>query len=397
MTAQTRFGDRLTTIVAAVCVLALLLMGSLWWVTLGRAGTVLTAYFDRTVGVYPGSDVRVLGITVGEVDTVRPRGGRVKVELTVDREVPIAANVRAAVVTPSMVSDRYIQLAPAYDSGPKLASGAVLGRDRTAEPVELDQLYDSVNKLSTTLGPNGANKNGALSDALDTAAANLAGNGERFGNTIRRLGEAARTLSNSRGDLFATVDNLSRFTKALVESDGDLRVFSERLAGVSGYLAEDSERFGTALSSLGNAMGQVRGFIANNKDLIKSNVDKLADVSKALAEQRGALAEVLDVAPVGMTNFLNTYDAASGSFSVRGALNDLAYPPVLMICRTIQAGTPKQLPKVVGDLCEQLAPLLDGTLRLPSPAEVLGSIQDGKLPPLPLPLAGQPVVRGGGS
>lgn len=397
MTPRTYFGARLTTIVSACCVLALLLMGSLWWVTLGSTGTAITAYFARAVGVYPGSDVRVLGIKVGTVESVQPRGARVQVRLTVDREVPVAANVRAAVVTPSMVSDRYIQLTPAYQSGPELAGGTVLPESRTAMPVELDQLYDSVNRLSTTLGPDGANKNGALSNALDTAAANFSGNGERFGQTIRQLGKAAETLSNSRGDLFGTVRNLSTFTKALADSDGEMRTFSTRLAGVSGYLAEDSQKLGVALDSLGKAMTQVRSFITDNKDLVKSNVDNLADVTKALAGQRGALAEVLDVAPVGMTNFLNTYDAASGSFSVRGALNDLAYPPALMICRTIRAATPVPLPRAVGDLCEGLAPLLDGTLKLPSLAEVLGSIQDGRLPPLPLPLTGQPIVRGGGS
>lgn len=39
----------------------------------------VTAYFPRTVGIYPGSDVRVLGVRVGEVTRIVPEGGRVRV------------------------------------------------------------------------------------------------------------------------------------------------------------------------------------------------------------------------------------------------------------------------------------------------------------------------------
>ncbi len=121
-----------------------------------RAGTTkITAYFDKSVGIYEGSDVRVLGVKVGSVDGVEPQGDQVKVDMRVDRGVDIPADAKAAQVTPSVVSDRYIQLAPAYTGGEKMASGAVISRDRTATPVEVDQLYASIEELSTALGRTG--------------------------------------------------------------------------------------------------------------------------------------------------------------------------------------------------------------------------------------------------
>jgi ABC-type transporter Mla subunit MlaD len=193
------------------------------------------------------------------------------------------------------------------------------------------------------------------------------------------------------------VDNLSKFTKALADSDAQVRTFNDRLADVTGYLAEDRDELGTALSSLGTALGEVQGFIEQHKDKISTNVDKLTGVTQALADQRAAIAEILDVAPLAMSNFLSTYDAASASFAIRGNLNELTYPPVLMLCRTVEAGTPKQLPKTLTDLCKQLAPYIDGTLKLPSAAEALAALQQGKLPPLPLPLVGMAgPFQGGG-
>jgi ABC-type transporter Mla subunit MlaD len=247
-------------------------------------------------------------------------------------------------------------------------------------------LAASVNDLTTALGPNGANAQGALSSVLDTAAANLNGNGELLGDTIRKLSDAASTLSNSSGDLFTTVDNLQKFTKALADSDTQVRAFNDKLAGVTGFLSDDRDQLGQALSSLATALTQVQGFVADSKDALSSNVDKLTGVTQALVDQRAAVAEILDVAPLAMSNFLSTYDAASGSFAIRGNLNELTYPPALLVCRTIAASTPAQLPKALSDLCKQLAPIIDGTLKLPSPAEVVGALEAGKLPPLPLPL-----------
>jgi hypothetical protein len=105
-----------------------------------------------------------------------------------------------------------------------------------------------------------------------------------------------------------------------------------------------------------------------------------------LVDQRSSLAEVLDVAPVGATNFINSYDAASGTIAVRDNLNEITNPPILTVCRLISASTPKQIPDALGSICKELAPILDGTLGLPSISQTIASLQQGELPPLPLPL-----------
>lgn len=395
MTFRTRTQRDAYRIGVLACVLALVLAGSLWWIGTPAAGTRITAYFAKAVGVYPDSEVKVLGVGVGRITAVEPVGDRVRVELTVDDGVEIPADAHAVVVAPSLVSDRYVQLTPAYESGPVMASGTRIPLSRTDTPVELDDLTASVNELATALGPNGANADGALSDVLDTAAANLSGNGKLLNQTIRELSAATEALAASRGDLFDTVDNLQRFTTALADSDAQVRAFNDELAGVSGYLAEDRDELGVALESLGIALTDVHGFVEQNRGALSSNVDKLTGITRALVDQRAAVAEVLDVAPLAMSNFLSTYDAASASFAIRGNLNELTYPPVLMLCRTIEAGTPTQLPKTLSDLCARLAPYLDGTLRLPPASEILAAVSSGRLPPLPLPLLSAQAAVGG--
>ncbi|MCI2418054.1 MCE family protein [Saccharopolyspora sp. K220] len=368
------------------CVLVLLVSTGLWWL-FSDPGKQITAYFDKAVGVYAGSSVRVLGVEVGNIDSVVPQGDVVRVDMHVQDDVRIPADVKAVVVAPSLVSDRYVQLTPAYSGGAELVSGAVLAKDRTATPAELDDLYRSANALAQALGPDGANSTGALSDVLSTSAAALEGNGKDLNATVRQLGALAGTLQENQGDLFATVDNLNEFTAALAASDRQIQEFYGRVTDVTGFLASEQEQMGAALGSLSVALDDVSRFVHDNRNLVASNVDNLTGVTQALVDQRKALAEVLDVAPLGATNFINAYDAASGSVTVRGHLNELTHPPVLMVCKLLQHSAPEPLPAELKDACAKLAPVLDGTLRLPSIGETVHHLQQGELPPLPLPLA----------
>ncbi|MFB7664365.1 MCE family protein [Kitasatospora sp. NPDC056138] len=312
--------QRLTAAGAA----AVVAVGAVVLVLPGDDGKHLTAYFDHTVGVYAGSDLRVLGVKVGTVDSVQPQGTRVRVTMTLDRGVPVPADAHALVVAPSVVSDRYVQLTPAWTGGPQIRDRAEIPADRTGTPVEIDQLYQSITRLSDALGPNGANATGALSRLLDVGAQNLDGNGQAMGQAIDRLGQATRTLSDHRDDLFAMLTELQSFTTMLKNNDDKVRSATDRLAAVSGFLADDKENLGAALQQLATALGQVKTFIQSNRSRLKTSVDRLAPITQTLVDQRASLAELLDTAPLAADNVLNAYDPAHGTLDGRADLNELS-------------------------------------------------------------------------
>lgn len=286
----------------------------------------VTADFTRTIGIYPGSDVRILGVKVGRVDKVSPHGTSVRVEMSVanDRQVP--ASAQAVVVTPSVVADRYIQLTPVYRHGPTMHDGAHIGLDRTAVPVELDDIYKSLDNLATALGPNGANKNGALSQLINVGAKNLKGNGSDIGQSIHDLSKAVQTLSGGRSDLFGTVDNLQKFTEALAGSDEQVRTFNTNLSKVTGQLAGERTDLGAALHNLSIALGQVATFVHDNKKALKDNLHGLAQITGVLVAERDALGRVLDVAPTALSNLNDTYNGVSGTLDTRNNFNQLGDP-----------------------------------------------------------------------
>ena len=384
----TRAGQNLARTISIICVFALVVALILWWISAGANTNKITAYFDQTVGVYPGSTVRVLGVQVGTIDDVTPEGTQVKVEMSVDRNVKIPAGAQAVVVAPSVVSDRYIQLAPVYNGGAVMSDNATITRDHTATPVELDQLYTSLNKLATALGPNGANSKGALSDLLNTAAANLDGNGQNLHDTITQLSDLSQTLDSNKDNLFSTVDNLAKFTTTLANSDATVRTVTQQLSDVSGFLASERGNLGAAVQQLSTALGQVQSFISDNRSAIKSNVDNLTQVTQVLVQERSALAETLDTAPLALTNLVNSYNAASGSLDARADLNDLSNPPAVIVCHLLEQLAPGSIPAAIKAACDTLAPVLQGLVPLPSPASIIEDLQSGKIPPLPLPIAG---------
>lgn len=344
--------------VALVAALAVALAGTGWWLFQNVGTTRITAYFDRSVGIYEGSEVRVLGVKVGTVDSVVPQGDQVQVTMTVDRGVDVPADAKAVQVTPSVVSDRYIQLTPAYTGGAKMADDATIPRDRTATPVEVDQLYASVTQLSEALGPNGANKNGALSNLVDTAAANLDGNGAALGNTFTQLSAAARTLSDSRADIFDTVKNLQVFVSALAANDGQVRQFNTQLADLSGFLAGEKTNLGLALNQLSLALGDVARFVENNRDLLGQNLQGLTSVTQTVADRRDALAEALVTIPLALSNLVNAHDAESGTLQMRVDLPDLQ-DPFGLGCKLIDLGKLKPGDPQFEALGRQMKPVID--------------------------------------
>ncbi|MEO5874667.1 MAG: MCE family protein [Streptosporangiaceae bacterium] len=309
-------------VIVAVMVLAVA-AGVIFVVLGGHGGQRITAYFTEAVGVYAGSDVRVLGVKVGTIESVHPEGDRVRTVLLVEDGVEIPADAGAAVIAPSIVSDRYIQLTPAYVSGARLADGAVIPADRTRTPVELDKIYDSMKQLAADLGPDGINKDGAVSRALRVGAKNLDGNGAKIRTTISEFSKAAKTLSGSTPDLFATFANLESFTGMLRRNDGQVRLAERQLADVTGFLAADRQNLGAALKELADALVKVKGFISDNRAEVRANVGKLARLTQTLVDQRNGLAEALDNQPLNVTNVLNAYDPNRRVLVGRGNLNEL--------------------------------------------------------------------------
>jgi phospholipid/cholesterol/gamma-HCH transport system substrate-binding protein len=363
-------------LVTALVVVALVAAGVVFWPR--QAQTSVSADFTRAVGLYPGSDVRILGVKVGQVDSVTPEGDHVHVTFSYDDKYRVPASAQAAIVAPSLVSDRYVQLLPVYKAGPALAAGARIPMSRTAVPVELDRVSQSLDDLMVALGPDGANKDGALNDLLRTSAANLDGNGDKINGTVHDLSTALSTLSGSRDDLFGTVKNLQSFTSMLATNNGQVRRLNSDLATVATQLSEERENLKATLESLGVAVDEVSGFVSDNRALLKSDLDRAVAVTGTIAKNRQALAQVLENAPVALSNLQNAYHPQTGTLDTRNNAKGLD-DPLLLMCSILTGPTQTGNTKLCDALKKALLLKLPTLPSLPNGAALQGTPQPSGL------------------
>ncbi|PZS13974.1 MAG: hypothetical protein DLM57_15395 [Pseudonocardiales bacterium] len=376
-----KLSSTMIRIISGLLVLGVVAVGAIY-VFSGSQTKKLSANFASGVGVYPGTPVKILGINVGSVTKVTPNGNSVKIEMNYDHKYKLPANAVSLIVANSLVSDRYLQLAPAYSGhGPVLANGANIPLERTASPAELDDIYGALNQLSVALGPNGANKNGALSTLVNVAAANLDGNGAALNDSIRNLSKAALTLSNGRADLFGTVTNLRSFTQALSQSDSQVRHFENQLAQVAGDLADERSDLGAALHNLTIALHDVANFVKANAGKVHADILGLKSLTNVLVKEKAALNEALAVGPVALANLTHAYQESTGTLGTRSNLANVADPA--QICAVLDQAVSA---KAVGGL---LGPNV-GTLLGPLTSQIVSTCKSvaaqlagGKLPTLP--------------
>lgn len=342
-------------ILAIAIVLCLVAAGTV--ALTGSDETKAVAYFSSAMGLYEGDEVRVLGMMVGEIDSIRPDGDQVRVELHYDPRHQVPADARAVIMSTAVVASRYIELTPAYTSGPVLADGAVIPRDRTAVPVEYDDVKDQLNELTAALGPDGANKTGALGRLLDTGA-KYRGQGGEVRHTIEQLSRAMQTISDNRGDFFATIRNLQTFISALAASDKQIVQVIQRLDSVSGVLDDNSDELAEAVERLGKAAGSAEKFLRDHGSDATRATEKLSEVMRIVSGQRAGLEHALHAAPNTLFNFYNTYDPRGGAFSIGVNVANMQSPGEF-VCGMVGAAADVGAVKAAEKCKKEFGPLLE--------------------------------------
>ncbi|MDT5012031.1 MAG: phospholipid/cholesterol/gamma-HCH transport system substrate-binding protein [Mycobacterium sp.] len=339
----------------AMLVIAITVVATSWWKDVGR--NVYVAYFSNTNGLYAGDEIRILGVAVGSVDKIEPQPDAAKVTFSVDSEYAVPADVKAAILSPSLVSARAIQLVPAYTGGAKLPDHAIIPQSRTAVPVEWDDLRAQLEKLTESLQPTTPGGTSAVGEFVNTAAGNLRGQGDTARDTIIKLSQAVSVLGDHSTDIFSTVRNLQLLVSALSSSSDLLAAFNRNLADITTVLSNTPNEWAGALHGLDGAVNDLRGFVADNREGLGTAVDHLAAITTAMNDSRGDIKQVLHIAPTVFQNFMNIYQPAQSA--VTGILAPVNFAnTVQFICGAIQAASRKGFEESSKLCIQYLAPII---------------------------------------
>jgi phospholipid/cholesterol/gamma-HCH transport system substrate-binding protein len=325
------FSSRRLRNVTIIALVAVLMGGAYVLFSSAGDGRKIFGYFASAVGIYPGDQVRVLGVPVGKIDSIEPRPSDVKITMSVAGDLKIPKDAKAVIISPNLVAARFIQLTPAYTGGAVLPQGGSIDLARTAVPVEWDEVKQALTQLAVQLGPTSGSMQGPLGAAINQAANTFDGKGESFHNALQELSQVAGRLGDSRSDIFGTVENLQVLVNALSASNEQIVQFAGSVASVSQVLADSSNHLDNSLGTLNKALSDVRGFLHENNSTLIDTVSKLNDFAQTLSDQSDNIEQVLHVAGPGISNFYNIYDPAQGTLNGLLSIPEFANP-VQFIC-----------------------------------------------------------------
>jgi virulence factor Mce-like protein len=301
------------------------------------------------------------------------------VTVTYETDVRLPTDVKAVIISPAIVGDRFVQLAPAYSGGAVLPDNAKLGIDRSEVPVELDEIFKSLDDLNVALGPKGANKDGSFSSLIEDTAKQFDGQGQQLNETLTNFAKLSTTLSNNKDELFGSIREIEQFVQLLRRNDSSVRSFFDSTARVSRVLEGERDDLAKTLEFLSKALIDVRKLIKDNRTTLRHNIDNLQSLAEVLARHNEDIEHTLIDAPIALGNL-----GIAGGSPKTGTLD--ARSDLAKLFESIQPG---DLP---GIICGLLGEAIDPTTES---CPGLDNLLDGLA--LPEGLAAQDAPSTGGS
>jgi phospholipid/cholesterol/gamma-HCH transport system substrate-binding protein len=244
------------------------------------------AHFADSAGSSPGDKVRISGVDVGQLKSLKIDGDRVRVGFTLGDQ-RIGSDSRVSIRTDTILGKRVMEIEP---RGTKpLAVNAVLPLEQSTTPY---QLYDAFSDLTKT-----------------TAGWDLA--------TVKKsLNVLSETLDQSSPQLSKALDGIARFSDTIGKRDDEFKQLLAQANKVASVLGNRSEQINrllvnaqvllAAVNSRGQAIDlllqnvsavsqQFAGFIDDNPNLNKV-LEQLNTISEVLVKRKDDFASAITTA-----------------------------------------------------------------------------------------------------
>jgi phospholipid/cholesterol/gamma-HCH transport system substrate-binding protein len=314
-----------------------------------------TAYFTEAGGIKSGSDVRVSGLSVGRVSSVKLDGTKVKVSFTVDDDVALGDRTEASIKTETVLGTKMLEITPRGDG--KLSGAIPVERTRSPYdlPTALGDLTSTISALDTT----------KLSSALTTLADTFKDTPPDLKVALEGVAQFSSTLDDRDAKLRNLLGNANKVTAVLAKRSDQIASLIVNANALLAELLTQRNSVDALMINLGAAARQISAVVNDNRTQLKPALDKLNGVLSILDNRKQELQRTLYLLPKYAMSFGEVL--GSGPF-FKASLVNLA---------------PGQFVQPFTDAAfSDLG--LDPNVLLPSQLTDPGNGQAG-LPPLPLP------------
>lgn len=273
----------------------------------GGDGYRLTAMFERTIGLYPSGDVYVMGVPVGQVDSIEIDGTAVRVEMTIDADVPLPADVQATIGQTQLIGERNIVLFPPWNAEmaeageDRAADGDLIPLARTQVPVEPDEGLQAFNDLARSLDADVVS--GFVSDSADV----LEGRGDDLGAAIEQAAGLGTTLAEVDEQLLAAADDLHVLAGSLADREEQLGRLVEQFSQATEILAAERQGIADVVTALVQLTDVGGGLLDRYGEDLPGDIATAAALTSILERNTSSLDQLIRTFPELSEGIANSY------------------------------------------------------------------------------------------
>lgn len=268
------------------------------------AGTTYQAVFSTASMIQKGDDVRVAGVSVGEVKKVEHHDrSRALVTFRVQADLPLTTASTAEIRFLNLVGERYLALEQGSDrSAEPLEAGDTIPIEQTRPALDLTTLFNGFQPLFQALNP----------QQINDLSLNLVQVLQGEGGTVQGLLQKTASLTNTLADrdqlIGEVVDNL---TTTLTTVDSRHQELNDLVVGLKDWmtdLARDRKTIGSSLEHISDLTVVVADLVRQGRPLLKADIAKLKELAALLnkKESRAEVVEMLDRLPESMSDQTRT-------------------------------------------------------------------------------------------
>jgi phospholipid/cholesterol/gamma-HCH transport system substrate-binding protein len=254
-------------------------------------GTAYRARFSDVTGLLTGDDVRIAGVKVGQVRSIKVVDNTVaEVTFTVDDNIPLATSVRAKIRYRNLVGQRYLALSEGPGGRPLPADGLIpLGQ--TTPALDLTTLFNGFRPLFTALTPNDVNK---LAYEIIRV---LQGEGGTVADLLQHTASLTNTLADRDAVIGRVITNLNQVLSTLDERQGNLDTTISQLQQFVSGLAADRKAIGDALVNIGSLTTATGSLLSDARPSLTNDISSLDTLAGNLNDNSAALEQTLNQLP----------------------------------------------------------------------------------------------------
>lgn len=279
------------------CLVSVLVTGMLAMI-MGRLGsggkTEYHAIFTTASELDDGDDVRVAGVSVGEVSSVEVTdAGKAIVSFRVDDTLPLTRRSQAEVRYLNLVGARYLALKRGPEAAAPLPPGGTLAESQTKPAINLTELFNGFQPLFQALNPEDVNQLTANLVAV------LQGESGTIRSLLSNVGSLTATLADRDELISQVVVNLTRTLETVDSRHEELADLLTSLNGWMENLAEDRDVFGDAVGEIGEMSNELAKLLIRLRPDAKADIAQLRRVLELLnrPENQAVMDETLNRLP----------------------------------------------------------------------------------------------------